>query len=172
MARTRWTVVGAAIIAFSGASLAAQAPPRIRTTDPGIDRAIAEAAQFSGTFRRLVGAIEKTDGLVWVSRGRCRGAAACLLLDVVVSGPYRLLRIQVTPGRSGDELMESLGHELQHAVEVLGTPAKSGAAMYQFFDRQPGVYRLGGKFETNAAVLAGVAVGTEVARARRVHDVR
>jgi hypothetical protein len=41
---------------------------RIRTADPDIARAIARAAEWSQTFRRLVEAIERTDGLVWVSR--------------------------------------------------------------------------------------------------------
>ena len=54
--------------------------PRIRTADPDIARAIAQATEWAQTFRRLVEAIEKTDGIVWVSRGRCgSGASACLM---------------------------------------------------------------------------------------------
>jgi hypothetical protein len=141
--------------------------PRIRTADPDIARAIAQATEWSQTFRRLVEAIEKTDGIVWVSRGRCgSGASACLLTYLIVSGPNRLLHVHVAPRRSGHELMESLGHELQHVLEVLGSSARSTAEMYNFFEYGPGVYRVGDRFETRAAVEAGFAVGREVARAR------
>jgi predicted Zn-dependent protease len=141
---------------------------RIRTADPDITRAIAQATEWSQTFRRLVEAIERTDGVVWVSRGRCgSGAPACLLTNLIVSGPHRLLHIHVAPRRSGDELMASIGHELQHAVEVLGSSARSTAEMFNFFEYTPGVYRIGGRFETREAVEAGFAVGREVTRSRQ-----
>ena len=92
---------------------------------------------------------------------------ACLLIYLEVSGPNRMLRIHIDPRQAGERLMESLGHELRHAVEVLETSVRSSAAMYHFFDRQAGAYRIGGRFETNEAVQAGNAVGREVARARR-----
>jgi hypothetical protein len=63
--------------------------------------------------------------------------------------------------------MESLGHELQHAVEVLGSSARTSAGVYYFFDRQARGYRIGDRFETNDAVQAELAIGREVARARR-----
>jgi hypothetical protein len=141
--------------------------PRIRTDDPDIARAIAQATEWSDTFRRLVEAIERTDGLVWIRRGPCGGTFACLLMYLEVSGPNRLLRIHVDPRRFGDRLMESLGHELQHAVEVLGSSARSGAGVYHFFQRHADAYRIGGRFETRAALQAGIAVSEEVARARR-----
>jgi len=141
---------------------------RIKTEDPEIARAIALAIDWSDTFRRLVETIERTDGMVWIVRGRCHAMSACLLIYLEVSGPNRMLRIQVDPRRPEERLMESLGHELQHVIEVLGTSARSSAAMYHFFDRQAGGYRIGGRFETYEAVQAGFAVGREVARARRL----
>ena len=140
--------------------------PRIRTDDRDIAQAIAQATEWSGTFRRLVETIQGTDGLVWIQRGSCfRGARACLSLSLVVAGPNRLLRIVVDRQRAGDDLMASLGHELQHAVEVLDSPAKSTTEMFYLY-RSPGVYRVGEKFETVAAVEAGHAVGREVTRSR------
>ena len=64
--------------------------PRIRTDDADIARAIAQAIEWSETFRRLVEAIERTDGVVWIRRGPCNGAFACLLMYLEVSGPHRL----------------------------------------------------------------------------------
>lgn len=175
-------VVGAAIIVILGMGTSALADGgiepddfpsaamtvvRIRTDDPEIRRAIAQAMEWSDTFRRLIQAIDKTDGMVWIVRGRCGGTSACLLVYLEVSGPNRLLRIHVAPRQSGDRLMESLGHELQHAVEVLGSSARSSTAVYHFFYRQAHAYRIGGRFETEEAMMAGLAVGREVARARR-----
>lgn len=140
---------------------------RIRTENPDIKRAIVQATEWSGTFRGLVESIERTDGFVWILQGPCNGAFACLSTYLEVAGPHRHLRIHVDLRRPGDRLMESLGHELQHAVEVLGTSVKSSAGMYHFFDHQAGAYRVGGRFETRAAVQAGIAVGGEVARARK-----
>jgi hypothetical protein len=175
-------VVGAAVMMIIGIStlaLASGGPEpddpgpamtvaRIKTEDPEIARAIALAIDWSDTFRRLVETIERTDGMVWIVRGRCHAMSACLLIYLEVSGPNRMLRIHVDPRQAGERLMESMGHELRHAVEVLGTSARTSAAMYHFFDRQAGAYRIGGRFETNEAVEAGLAVGREVARARRL----
>ena len=62
--------------------------------------------------------------------------------------------------------MESIGHELQHAIEVFGSAARSTPEMYNFFEYSPGVYRVGGRFETNEALEAGFAIAGEVSRAR------
>jgi hypothetical protein len=60
-----------------------------------------------------------------------------------------------------------LGHELQHAVELLGSSARTSAQVYYFFQRHRDVYRIGGRFETAEALRAGLAVSVEIARARR-----
>ena len=166
------TAVPSALVAteseWTGGQEASPTMARIRTDDPDIARAIADGSEWSATFRRLVEAVQRTDGLVWVFRARCRfGAAACLLTSLVVSGPNRLLHVHVDPRRSDHKLIESLGHELQHAVEVLGSSARSTAEMYNFFEYSSGVYRVGDRFETHEAVEAGFAVGREVARAQK-----
>jgi hypothetical protein len=180
MGKPGWDVVGALLVTFFAAApcrLAAiesgavdgqganTTASRIRTADADIVQAVAQAIEWSKTFRRLVEAIERTDGVVWIVRGPCDGASACLLVYLEVSGPNRLLRIHVAPRLSGDRLMELLGHELQHVVEVLGTSVRTSAGMYLFLDRQ--AFRIGGRFETDAALQAGLAVRREIARARR-----
>lgn len=164
--------MGPVALATGGSEPDDPGPPmtvvRIKTEDPEIKQAIAQAIEWSDTFRRLVETIEGTDGMVWILRGRCHAMSACLLIYLEVSGPNRMLRIHVDPRQAGDRLMESLGHELRHAIEVLGTSARTSAAMYHFFDYQAHAYRIGGRFETHEAVAAGFAVGNEVARARRL----
>lgn len=58
-------------------------------------------------------------------------------------------------------MMGSVGHELQHAVEVLGNPAiTSTIAMHLFYLRKG--HRVGDVFETAAAIRAGNDVRAEV----------
>jgi hypothetical protein len=80
MGKPGWEVVGALLVTVFAAGpcpLAAiesgrvdgqeanTTASRIRTADPDIAQAIARAIEWSNTFRRLVGAIERTDGVVW-----------------------------------------------------------------------------------------------------------
>jgi len=53
-----------------------------------------------------------------------------------------------------------IGHELQHAIEVLGNPGiRTDIQVYNFFDL---VGRTGaGRFETKAAIQAGLAIESE-----------
>jgi hypothetical protein len=53
-----------------------------------------------------------------------------------------------------------IGHELQHAIEVLGNPrVRTALQVYNFFDV---VGRTGsGRFETEAAMRAGLAIAEE-----------
>jgi hypothetical protein len=76
------------------------------------------------------------------------------------AGPFRLLRIRVDSRRSGCALMTSIGHELQHAIEVLSDPHVTDMhTMYWFFERRGS----GGpvRFETEAAIHVGRQVEKE-----------
>jgi hypothetical protein len=136
--------------------------PRVRSENPLLAKALAEGKERSTTFRRLIEAIEATDGLVYVMEGKCgQGVRACLHMSVELSGPYRLLRILVTPGRAtGCELLVSIGHELQHALEALSDPnVRTGFGLSSFFQRiGPEGPR---RFETPEALQAGWAVAKE-----------
>jgi hypothetical protein len=123
---------------------------------------INEAAARSTTFRGLVDQIGRTDGIVYVAEGQCgNGVRACLLLTLTLMGPNRVLRILVDPKKEDCELMRSIGHELQHAVEVLGhRTVRSGSAMTLLYNKEAS--KEGGHFETDAAIKAGDAVHAEL----------
>jgi hypothetical protein len=123
---------------------------------------ITNAAADSKTFRGLVARIGATDGLVYVTEGKCaQRLRACLMHRVTVAGKHRVLWITVDPRHSDLDVMSSIGHELQHGVEVLGNPtirSDSGIRL---------LYRMNcrlcsGVFETEAAVVAGRAVREEL----------
>jgi hypothetical protein len=141
--------------------------PRVRPNDsPLIARLLTEGTNRSSTFRRLVEMIDSTDGIVYVQEGRCgHHVRACLALSVQVAGPHRILRIVVNVRRDHDELIAAIGHELQHAVEALSDPhVRNDPTIYSFFDRIGPTDR--GRFETQAAIRAGMAVLAEL-RARQ-----
>ena len=114
------------------------------------------------TFRGLVDRIGITDGIVYVAEGQCgHGVRACLLITMTLMGPNRVLRILVDPQRVDRDLMGSMGHELQHALEVLSHRSiRSGSAMTLLYNKEG--YKYGRRFETDAAVSAGDAVRAEL----------
>jgi hypothetical protein len=144
----------------------ATAGSRVRSESSSIRAAITDGHERSPTFRSLVTAIDATDGVVYVQEGQClRGGRACLPLSVGIAGPYRFLRILVSSRKaSGCALIGSIGHELQHALEVLSDPkVRSTSAMYLFFDRKgPAGWRE--VFETDEALEAGMRVEREMCR--------
>jgi hypothetical protein len=139
--------------------------PRVRSDDPTLARLITQATEQSPTFRHELDLIGRTNGIVYVSKGRCgHGVHGCLVPTVDLAGSFRYLRVLVDLTRSETETMSSIGHELWHAIEVLMSdpPVTTNAGMVFFF-RQFGS---GIRFETAEATKAGVAVFDEVRAAR------
>lgn len=151
---------------------AASACPHVRANgDPAIASLIAEATRASATFRQLMDAVDRTNGLVYVEQGHCRhGVRACLTLSVKVAGPYRILRILLDLHRELSQLIGSLGHELQHALEVLSDARlTTSQAAYLFYAQIAPTAT--GRFETDDAIRTGLQVEREVlaSRARKGH---
>jgi hypothetical protein len=135
---------------------------RVRGGSGKLATAIRDAAARSLTFHRLVDQIGATDGVVYVLEGHCtRGLRACLILDMSVMGANRVLWIRIDPRKMDRDLMGSIGHELQHALEVLSHPSiRSGSAMILLYNKEGS--KEGGHFETDAAIKAGRAVRAEL----------
>jgi len=150
--------------AIHGQPAAPQVPAitRVRSENPLLSVAIVQGAERSTTFRRLIEAIDATDGLVYVLEGTCgQGVRACLHMSLELSGKNRLLRILVNPRRApGCELLASIGHELQHALEALSNPnVKTSFGLSSFFHRiGPEGPR---RFETPEAIQVGLSVEKE-----------
>ena len=72
-----------------------------------------------------------------------------------------MLRILVDARKVDKELVASIGHELQHAVEVLREPRiRNNHDIYNFYQREAPTDK--GRFETEAAIQAGLDVLAEV----------
>jgi hypothetical protein len=147
-----------------------QAPVhRVRSSDPSIGALIEQAMTRSPTFKRLVATVDASNGIVYVESGSCpERLVACLPMWMTSSGGNRLMRIVVDRERinSDGRLLGSIGHELQHAIEVLSDRfVTDSMKMYHFYQR----YAPTGKdqFETLDATYAGMAVEREFARGAR-----
>jgi hypothetical protein len=76
------------------------------------------------------------------------------------------LRIVVTTRREHRELLASIGHELQHAVEALGDPHVTDShTIYSFFDRIGPTGK--DRFETDAAIQVGLNIMAELSAKAR-----
>src|SRR5262245_27954863 len=123
---------------------------------------IHEATAQSDTFRGLVDQISQTNGVVYVAEGECgHGVQACLVPAMTTMGPNRVLRILVDGRRADRDLMGSIGHELQHVVEVLSRRSiRTYSAMILLYKELCDA--CGPRFETDDAVRAGNAVRDEL----------
>jgi hypothetical protein len=100
---------------------------------------------------------------------------ACLLMQLDQAGPNRMLRIHITPGRPDDEAIIAVGHELQHAMEVLGdSRVRTTRDMFVLYQRiglrtaaSVMQFRTHFRFETTAAIQISDAIRDELADAHQ-----
>ena len=156
-----------ALPSWTFAETQVQGAPRVRGSSPAIVEAIEHAHKGSPTFRDLVAAINRTDGIVYVHHGQCgRNVLACLLLAVTRAGPNRILHIRVDPRRRGKDLMVSIGHELTHAVELLNEPGVVDAnTAHNFYQRSAAIDRY--YFETQEAIDIELKIDKELRQWKR-----
>lgn len=156
-----------AVLAFT-CTAGTHAYAEIRTSSPGLAALIRTGTEVSPTLRRLSESIEASDGIVYIEQGYCGNERirACLAHRITISGENRMLYVFVDDSRAKVHLLGAIGHELQHALEVLRDPTiRTGLAVKRLYWIR-GV-RVGGVFETYEAIDAGNAVREELVRARR-----
>jgi hypothetical protein len=145
---------------------------RLRIESPWIAELARVGASRSPTLRALQAAIERTDGLVYLSEGSCMPRVkACLVMQLDQAGPNRMLRIHLTPGRPDDEAIIAIGHELQHAMEVLGDPrVRTTRDMFVLYQRiglrtaaSVTQFRTHFRFETAEAIQISDTIRDELA---------
>ena len=145
----------------------------VRSSDAQLQSLLIEGCRLSPTLRRLSDAIGRTDGVVYLTTGPCRPRTfrACLLHTIVDTGNARYLWIRLGANADSRELVVSMAHELQHAVEVLShNDVRSKRDLldwYRFGESQAfGTTSLANPFrsyETTAAIDVADAVRSELA---------
>ena len=145
------------IMLAAAVSIHDPATDHVRTSEPAIVALLDAGRRYSPTFRELLKTLDESDVIVYVRPKLTRpGLYAYLAHTVIASGGHRYLRIAVELRGAWRRLVASLGHELQHAVEVARAPAVvDQAGLVQMFERSNLKFRCqsaGGEcYETRAA---------------------
>jgi hypothetical protein len=158
-------------LAFTLLSLAALEPSvrftHVRGVTPGVRDVIAKGAARSATFRALLGRLERSDVVAYVYEETApRRAIDGRLTFLSTAGGYRYLRIRVAMRSRESRNIATLGHELQHAVEIAERPwivdERTMAGAYASLGHAGASADSTRVFDTIAAVETGQRIGREV----------
>jgi hypothetical protein len=121
MARTLPPIAMLVILAGAVASANAPRVPHIRVRDAGLERLLQRGLDRSPMLRRLVQTLDESDVIVYVElQPRMPHSLPAGLVLSGAGGGMRYLRISLHPRNTQKQMIEMLGHELQHAVEIAG----------------------------------------------------
>jgi hypothetical protein len=165
------TYVGGTSVRAAGAPCTPPDPvapfTHVRVADGPLAGVLQDGMRRSATLRRLVQRIEQFDAVVFVFAGSAVNPAVghmsgAMSHEVVRAGQFRFIRITVLP-RRGNRTLATMGHELQHAVEVLEAGVSGSMDVTDLYKRI-GVLVRSGVYETDRARDAGDRVLSELAR--------
>jgi hypothetical protein len=138
---------------------------KVRSTDTRIRKMLEMGARRSPTFAGLLGAIDRSDVIVYIQAAQHMPAKLDgRLLLLPLANNQRYLRIQVRGDLPREELISLIAHELQHALEIAEEPSvRDQTAMIDLYERI-GETSLGPHaYDTAAARMTGKQVKSELA---------
>jgi hypothetical protein len=174
-----WSVVVFLLVAAFAPSLDADdlaaLAPRVRATDARLDALLHAGLAGSRSLRELVERLNGADVVVYVRCARLPSHIEGQLTFVSAAGGWRYVLVQIALGRTLRRTIATLGHELQHAVEIAEHPAiVDSASLARAFGgfgfAREGVRGNGTAFDTAAAIAAGNQVWQELAAARAADE--
>jgi hypothetical protein len=147
--------------------------PRVRPYDGRSASLILEGLLRSSTIRAVIDRLEQLDVIVYVEmQPALRKKLAGKMTWLARTASNRYVRVSLSPELSQDTLIATLGHELQHALEVAEAPAIVDVASLQAYYQQHGITTSGeiNGWDSHAARAIGDDVRRELAvmRGRRV----
>lgn len=139
------------------------AVPHVRTSSAYLSRLIEFARAESRTFFSMLVAIDTSDVIVYFEAvpqldSRLRGCVHFM----GSAGDYRYVRAQIRTAMNSHEVIASLAHELQHAIEIAAHPEVRSEADLAALYRRIGDEHQWRMFETNDAQQAGRTVRNEM----------
>jgi hypothetical protein len=142
-----------------------EAPTRhIRTTHANVRTLLRRGFRESPSFAALVRRLQQSDVYVYVEEvDRLPGALEGRLMMLPRAHEHRYVRIQLAMRGSPEDCIATLGHELQHAVEIAGAQdvfdQEGMTRLYQKIGIRGGVHL----YDTAAAQQMGRTVRRELA---------
>lgn len=94
--------------------------PRIRPQDSRSVQVMQEGVTRSSTFRSLVDRIESSNVIVYIAVSPAlKPSLSGALTWMTRAGDFRYVRASISTELTFDQMIATVGHELQHAVEVI-----------------------------------------------------
>jgi hypothetical protein len=148
---------------------------RVRAADSRSKVLLRVGLQRSETLRALVRQLETRDVIVYIEmQPLLRKRLAGMLTWIASTVEHRYVRISLNPELSTDAAIATLGHELQHALEIANaSEVVSDSTMEKFYRAHGEVTRAQTNgWDTEAARVRGDEVRRELAHTRsgRVAD--
>lgn len=142
---------------------------RVRPQDPRLVALLRQGVERSPTLRALVDRIEASNVFVYIALSPLMKAnLSGKLTWMTRTGNYRYLRATINTEQNSDQMIATLAHELQHAVEViedeLVSDQRSLQELYKRIGR-PSVSGIAAGWETDAAQQTGLRVRKELVAA-------
>ncbi len=142
--------------------------PHLRPLDNGLHQLVEMGIRNSPSFRALVNRLSTSDVVVYIRCGRrLRAGLSGQLTFLGTSAGIRYVVVAIQPDDLPERKIATLGHELQHAVEVADTPSivdtPSLGVAYSRMGRS-GRTGMGTSFDTTAAIDTGAQVWREIAK--------
>jgi hypothetical protein len=162
-------VVVCLIVGLSAAAHATHTDlPRVRPLDPSLTVIVATGSHRSNTFHALLHRLEAGDVVVYLQYGQLPSGLQGRLTFLTEAAGLRYVMVEVARDLDAPRLIAIVGHELQHAVEVLEQPQIVSQATFASAYERSGFKRrhfangaVG--YDTHAAVDVGRRVWRELA---------
>jgi hypothetical protein len=137
---------------------------RVRTHDARVASALFDGVRRSRTFADLIAALEGSNVITYVELVQQLPPLVEGRLALASKGnAQRYVRIQVRATLPADMMISTIGHELQHAIEIARAPSVRDEAGLRKLYQQIGVGRSDvNGFDTEAARVAGEQVKREL----------
>jgi hypothetical protein len=141
----------------------------VRTNEAPIAELIAQAMAGSPSFRLLVEQLAGSDVIVYVrSQRKLPTGVDGYLAFMGSAGGRRYVVITLSWGQTPLRMVATLGHELQHAVEIAErrdiVDDTTMTEAYEGFGSEGAWRPKGRSFDTQAAISAGTRIRTEMAK--------
>ena len=145
---------------------------RIRPQDPRLVELLRAGIARSATFRDIVNRLEAGNVFVYVSLSPAlRSGIAGKLTWMTSAGAYRYVKATINSGQSANQMIATLAHELQHALEVSAdhtvVDQRSMLGLYKRIGR-PSLLGSDDGWETVAAQQTGFQVRRELLAAAAI----
>jgi hypothetical protein len=136
--------------------------PHVRATDPRIARLIQETVRRSPTFARLHEALQRTDVILFVEpSSTIRKSLRGQLLFVEATPFARYLRAEIRADLPRGDLIATIAHEMQHALEIGQSEAVRNGEDVEKLYRRIGSSPRDHDYDSDLAYAVGVRVRAE-----------